>query len=220
MIEHSIFLGYVHPDTVPGGFPLQVLELAMWEPNMIYQAGACDQPNNAKSRNVVVDMFLSSDAEWLGWIDSDCRVHPNAFAKLRALANQHGAVVANGHVVTYDGQAGTLGNAAWNYYGGEWDMVGADEESDEAYWVDGAGCHFALWHRSVYEELLERPYHEDWVVHPDTGKPMGHDLALCLRLNKAGQRVLYCPEVLTWHVKPWSIGKADLDRYRESHAST
>ena len=214
VIPHSIFLGYVHPDTVPGRFPLQVLELGMWQDNLILEAGACDMPNNAKSRNVVVDMFLASNCEWLGWIDSDCIVHPNAFQKLRALARENDALVAAGFAVGYDRHTKELFNGAWNFYDGHWHNL--QEVHDEAYWCDGVGCHFALWHRSVYEDILERPYHIDYIEHPLTGESMGHDLAICLRLKDAGVRVLYCPEVLTWHSKTWDIGKEELDRYLES----
>ena len=217
MIPHSIFLGYVHPKEVRGEFALLLLELGMWQGNMIIQAGGFSNPSNAKARNAGIAAFLDSPCEWLLWIDDDCVVHPTAPQRLRTLALEHGAVAAAGFVATYDHIDGSLALGGWNFDGIDWEHADSEEE---AFWVDGVGCHFSLWHRSVYEDLLEGPaYHEDWIIHPTTGSTMSHDLALSLKLNQAGQRVLMCPEVLTWHVKEWKIGKNELDAYNAAHTS-
>ena len=211
-------MAFVHPATVRGEFPLQLLELAMLDKNQIIQVGASSSASNAKARNVGIKMFLNSPCEWLLWIDEDCATHPNAPSKLRAFAMEHDAKVAAGFVAVYDPISAELGLGGWNYNKETGIWENADSE-DEAFWVDGVGCHFSLWHRSIYEDILEPPYHIDWAEHPDTGGPMGHDLAFCLRLNKKGIRPLFVPEVLTWHVKEWKIGKNEWDNYNAAHTS-
>ena len=212
-------MGFVHPATVRGEFPLQLLELAMYEPNQIVQVGGFSNPSNAKARNLGVKTFLNSPCEWFLWIDEDCVVHPNAPAKLRAFAMENNAVAASGYGVTYDPYNGNLALGAWNF-DEETKVWEHAESQDEAFWVDGAGCHFSLMHRSIYEDIIEKPYHVDWIIaHPESGEPMAHDLALSLKLKRAGHRILYVPEVLTWHVKEWKIGKQELDNFNAAHTS-
>ena len=211
-------MGYVHPASVRGEFPLQLLELAMYESNQIIQVGGFSNPSNAKARNVGVKMFLNSPCEWFLWIDEDCATHPNAPAKLRAFAMENNAVAAAGFVATYDHYDETLALGGWNFNEETKIWEHADSE-EEAFWVDGVGCHFSLWHRSIYEDILEVPYHEDFIRHPETGEAMSHDLTLSLKLKRLGHRILFVPEVLTWHVKEWKIGKQELDNFNATHTS-
>ena len=164
-------------------------------------------------------MFLASECEWLLWIDDDAVMHPAAPQRLRALAREHGALAAAGYVVVYDHNTQELRLGGWDFDGVNWENA---EPQEEAFWVDGVGCHFSLWHRTVYD-LIEPPYHQDWMVHPRTGSMMSHDLAISLRFKEESENwpgILYCPEVLTWHVKEWKIGKTELDEYRAANPVT
>jgi GT2 family glycosyltransferase len=213
MVPNTMFLGFVHPETVHGEFPLQLLEIFSWKPNQIIQAGSASLASNAKARNLVIDQFLESEAEWLLWIDSDARVFPDAPAKLRQEAERAQAVIVHAFSVGYNHNNGTLFVGAW-----DWNKEAAEYQylpgvPEDPFWVDAVGCHFSIVHRSVFEDLLERPWHEDWERHPSNDRPMGHDLAFCWKLNQLGFRVLYCPTVPTWHVKDWHIGRAEWDDY-------
>jgi hypothetical protein len=206
VIPNSIFLGYVHPGTVHGKFPLRLLNYGLHPANMIVGGVTSSAGSNAKARNDVIEMFLGTDAEWLFWIDDDAITFPDAPGRLRKYAQRYNAKIAAALSFGYDHNKNELWVGAWNWTGEEYAKIVFYPQAP--FWVDAVGCHATLVHRDAYE-LVEYPWHQYYDEHPDTGKYMSHDVGFCYKLNQQDERVLYCPPVKTWHIKDWEIGEKE-----------
>jgi hypothetical protein len=205
----TIMLGYVHPGMTHGHFPLSLLNMALDRANPIVAASASSYPSNAKARNHVISTFLDSDADNLLWVDDDCTVDSDGPRKLLNRMQMARADMAHAYSFGYNPETGRVYGGAWDYADEKWAPVDLNYEE---IWVGGVGCHFGMINRSVYE-AWDGPWHVDHLEHPETGRPMGHDLAFCLKAQQLGaSRVLYTHHVQTGHLKDWNISWDDYMR--------
>jgi hypothetical protein len=111
----------------------------------IIVSGAMTADHN---RNLIVEEFMKSDAEWLFWVDSDTLVPVGAIDRLLA----HGRTLVSG---LYYGKNEPHNPIAYTVYNGAFRPIDQDIrwEVGEIIEVDAVGMGCMLTHRSVFEDI-------------------------------------------------------------------
>ena len=139
----------------------------------------------------------------------------DAVERLRATALKHDADMVAGLAFIYNRGAHTIFPNMFEYTGPEEGFKPVDDyESGRVYEIDGTGSAFMLIHRRVYEDWDNEYWHQTWREHPETGQPMGHDLAFCYEVTQTyGRKLLYDTSVKTGHIKAMALTE---ENYRAS----
>ncbi len=177
------------------------------------------------ARNTATAAFLSSDADWLLWIDTDIGFEQDALEKLLSVADPETAPIVGGLCFiegdfSHDFRGGLRSSLAPTLYDWAWiepksgmpgtyKMVARQEWATDAVTRVGAtGCGFLLTHRSVYEKesawLQESgaPPHIWFERIPGAdGELCGEDISFCLRAHQIDLPVLVHTGVITTHQK-------------------
>ena len=151
------------------------------------------------------------------WIDSDMIFEPETYARMYEAATKGGHKIVSALAFMYDEAAGMIVPNIFN-----WDekdqeyKVHLRYERDSAFYCDATGVAFTMIHRSIFEDLEERGYGDNWHfdhhVHPDSGKPMGHDIAffhMCRTL--LDERVWYMSNAKVGHRRTVEIREENFD---------
>lgn len=213
VIPGTIQIGIVAYRNVPVKFLRSLSDILLWPTNDILGMTVMGSARHEYARNSVIKDFLTTHAEWLLWIDTDATFRYDAPHRLRKAAKEADAEMAHALSFGYRNSDQAIFIGAWNDKG---QTEVTDYEPGSRFWVEGVGCHFFLVHRTVYEKV-EYPWHESHMgASSISEKPIGHDLAFCLR---AGGRVLYCSDIPTGHLKDWEVNEESWQSWKESRDS-
>lgn len=185
------------------------------------------------ARNTATAAFLSSDSDWLLWIDTDIGFEPDALEKLLEAADPRTAPIVGGLCFiegdfSHDFRGGLRASLAPTLYDWAWvepnsgmpgmyKMVARQEwAADSVTRVGATGCGFLLTHRSVYEKIAADVQGQGappqiWferIPGPD-GERCGEDVSFCLRAHQVGLPVLVHTGVITTHQKTVWYGAED-----------
>jgi len=187
----------------------------------------------AHARNTAAAAFLSSDSDWLLWIDTDIGFEQDALEKLLAVADPETAPIVGGLCFiegdfSHDFRGGLRSSLAPTLYDWAWiepksgmpgayKMVARQEWADDAVTRVGAtGCGLLLTHRSVYEKVAQwlresgAPPHIWFERIPGAdGELCGEDISFCLRAHQVGLPVMVHTGVITTHQKTAWYGAED-----------
>lgn len=177
------------------------------------------------ARNTAAAAFLSSDADWLFWIDSDIGFEQDALEKLLSVADPETAPIVGGLCFiegdySHDFRGGLRSSLAPTLYDWAWvepksGMPGAYKMITRHEWPDNqvtrvgaTGTGLLLTHRSVYEKIAVWLQEQGAPPHiwferipgPD-GERCGEDISFCLRAHQIGVPVLVHTGVTTTHQK-------------------
>ncbi len=189
----SVVLAYVHPGSVPHMFLESVVRTLGHDrehrrisgtlPIRFRPAGICD------ARNQGVGAFLSTNAEWLWFVDTDMGFGPDTLPRLLEVADPEnrpvvGALCYGVREEEADGFGGFRTRSFPTLYAwsdSDDSFVEADSAPGDALLrVDGTGAACLLIHRSALEKVGSGWF--DTFPGRD-GEPMGEDLSFCLRLR-------------------------------------
>ena len=201
----TIHIGFVHDTRVEAAFAVSLAEMAAITPQLKYITSSRSARQHV-ARNDVVQNFMERDAEWLLEIDSDMVFDRHAALQILAAAKKAKAKVVHAEAFGYHPESKTVhtGVWLWNEEKQIYDILDRWKWGSR-FWVDAAGAAFLLLHRSILEAVGD-PWHENVMEHPDTGLPMGHDIALHHKIRKAtGERTLYCSDIQIGHVKSFIV---------------
>lgn len=177
------------------------------------------------ARNTATAAFLSSDAEWLLWWDSDIGCEADAVEKLLAEADPETRPIVGGLCFiegdySHDRMGGLRSSLAPTLYDWAWvepnnGTTGAYKMITRSSWTPGevtrvgaTGCGLLLTHRSVYEKIAAwnqengAPPHIwfERIPGPD-GERCGEDVSFCIRAAQVGVPVYVHTGVETTHQK-------------------
>lgn len=217
MGEGKVLLSNLNPGNVRIEFLASLINLFIWDLNHdrnlaeITPQGA--GPNLGIYRNSAVDHFLTTDNEWMFFVDSDIELPPDALDKLLAVASPDEYPVVSGvYVMMLDeGMRPSLFDRIETEVEVDGQMVKkldmvprTDLPTDNPITeVDGTGAGCLLIHRSILEAMLSvygRPvpwFGEmvfDGVVH-------GEDFTFCIRVRQMGFPIIVNTDVQCGHVK-------------------
>jgi hypothetical protein len=185
-----------------------------------YSSGGLTEARNNTARH-----FLTTEAEYLLWVDTDMGFAPEALSQLLEVAHPTDLPVVGGlcfmqREVEADGMGGwrveprpVLFTWTVNDTFTGFDLI-TDYPRDAVVQVAGTGSAFILIHRSVFERIADR-YGEHWysqVQNPTTGQVLSEDLSFCTRLAACGIPLAVHTGVRISHLKQVWIDEAFADR--------
>ena len=225
----EVVAAWVHPTEVDASFMHSMLgvlgrELLGEQRLMQWMPARCGSGGLIAARNDVTTAFLTTDSEWLWWIDTDMGFSHDALEQLLAAADPVERPFVGGlcfaqmerepdgmggfrsEIVPalyqwHETSEGTTGFVAWRNY-----------PQDTLVEVAGTGSAFVLIHRSVFEKIADQfgPGHwYDRLVNPSTGQLLGEDLSLCARARMVGVPIHVHTGIRTTHRKPHWVGESD-----------
>lgn len=219
IIPGSVLIATLRPEMVTAGYAQCLAMLCLENPHraIIGYHGAKTARSALGRQRVIEDIFLPCPAEYLLWIDSDMTFMPKVFTtiydemiRLRSRGEHCG--ITSALAFMYDGNdPKVLPNCFFRGEDGRY-QVRAGYEKNSRFWCDASGVAFTLIHREVFK-AVGWPYHQDWVKHPDTGEPMGHDVSFYHEAAKHGYRVRYCADAPTGHLKMFEVDESMWERY-------
>lgn len=235
----KVTIAYPHLDSFGANFVDSVLRVAAYDKGhgnyLLHNSGLLNQGalcavwgrsvELAHARNTATAAFLSSDADWLLWWDTDIGVQQDAVEKLMEVADPETMPIVGGLCFvegdySHDMHGGLRSSLAPTMYDWTWvepksGMPGAYKLLNRQEWppeepvrVAATGCGFLLVHRSVFEDisawLIESgaPGHiwYERIPGPD-GELSGEDISFCMRANQVGKPVFVHTGITSTHQK-------------------
>jgi len=195
-----------------------MMEICLWKPNNIWGLTSASNPRQEVARNAAIQNFLASEGDWMMWIDTDMTFEYDSIERLLKTAQKTKAdiVTGLGFIFKRSEQMIVPNGYIWNDDDEAFVEMG-NYEKDRVYEIDGTGSGFVLIHRRVFEAFDDVFWHQTWVKHPRTGRPMGHDLAFCWRAKQDyGMKIVWDTSVKTGHIKYFELTESDYDTYKDS----
>lgn len=241
VVPDSAVLAYVHDAEVAYSWHLSVVELIGYDlghSQRIIKGGFLavryGTGGIVDARNEAAARFLSGDAEWLFWVDTDMGFAPDTVDRLIASADPEsrpvvGALCFAQREVALDGMGGfrcepvpTLYQWAQNTDGHHGFAPMLDYPRDSVVPVAGTGSACLVVHRSALQAVVDHsgpaPYTR--MANPSTGQMVGEDLAFCARLAAAGVPVHVDTSVRATHLKRLWLAEGDYDAHVRATAFT
>ena len=200
----SVMVTYPHANTVSHNFSWSLLRLVMAEKDRIFDVRgvrAYAGDGLIAARNLAVEMFLESDAEWLWTLDTDIGFPPYTLDNLLSHGEDYSVVSGLYNTIL---EQGSDGNGAPEY----WTklplvMHKSDTGTYRRYLsyegfmevdVVGAGC--LLVNRGVFEKIGGNWY--------NCLPGYGEDFSFCMRVQEAGYKILCDTTIpLSHHKAVW-----------------
>lgn len=215
----TIMLGYIHPGEVRGEFATSVFVAGKANHEVVGILARQSGPRVAAARNVVVQEFLLTNAEWLLFVDSDMFWTQDDLRKVIDAAHPTQRPFVGG--LCFADQGGQLFPTIYlrNPDTGQF-HVALEFPRNQCVPVDGTGAAFKIVHRSVYERLLKNADgNPDFAWYQDTtfdGKDRGEDLTFCQRVRDLGIPIHVHTGADINHVKQRYLNLAEFERARQT----
>lgn len=224
--HHDVAVAYVHPNDVQANFFESFVEMMVWDlghdQRLSHRIGMRAASGGlVEARNQVVTEFLTSDADWLFWLDSDMGFAPDTLDRLLAAADPAqrpivGALCFAWKETRQDGLFGfrcvsrpTILN--WVEYDGVQTFMGSvDVPDNELVKCAATGMACIVVHRSVFDKIGDR----DWYnrIKGTDGSMLGEDISFCVRAGARGVPVHVHTGIPTNHQKTLWVGPEDWAR--------
>lgn len=182
-------------------------------------------PRIARSRNVNIEAFKRSDAEWMWSLDTDMVWKPDALERLLEVAHWKDRPIVGGwcYAEYNDGRIRpTIYRVAESGQVVSIEMP-ADFKYDKVVACDATGAAFILIHRSVIEKMEDTyPPPHIWYqetvlpVIDDAPQDVGEDITFCLRARALGFPILVDARIRIGHVK---AGVIDHEVYMQQQSA-
>ena len=178
-------------------------------------------PQLEEARNLLVERFLDTPAEWLFSTDTDMTFDHDSVERLLATADPTDAPLVGGLCFGVNAEFGQF-PAMYRLIDGMPHVL-FDEADGAIHHVDATGGAFTLTHRTVFEKY-ERAGPHRWFhrrevpptsLHP--GGILGEDLSWCVWLRECGVPIVVDTSVVAGHVKPSTVSVRSYEMMR--HAS-
>jgi len=224
----TVLAAYLHPNVVSHNFSDSLMRLFAWDiqhEGHVARGGGplmfrCGPGGLVEARNDVVKHFLSTDADWLWFVDSDMGFAPDTVDRLLEVADPVerpvvGALCFGMRETEPDGLHGWVTRPFPTLY--DWARkpdgeigfhVRRDYPVNTVVQVAGTGAACLLIHRTVLERIRGEQG-DVWfqrTAYP-SGKPVSEDLSFCYRVNTLGVPILVHTGVKTNHHKQVWLGE-------------
>lgn len=227
--DDSLILGWVHPGHVSARFMDSVIDTLVADARrgsfsrIIERGGttACGSgPRIANARNMVVQRFLLTEANWLLMIDTDMVFRPHDVQRLIEAADPEERPIVGG-LCFGGGRSDRIYPTMYRLVKPEDD--GSPVQVIETYpsnglcGVDATGAAFLLMHRAVLEKMgAEYAGPAPWFVEGTVyhGLSFGEDWAFCMRAKQMGYPVFVHTGVKIGHEKPLVLDELAFLEYK------
>jgi len=219
MPKNRVAIGFIHPGTVHTPFATSLATLTKGRPiaNLFSQLGK--RPD--LSRNWIVRDFLRTPSEWLWFIDSDMTFTPGTYDALLRTARGGKRVVSALTVIR--NRDGTLYPGFFPLFDPEAGFVAGlniTYPADRPFEVEGFGGGSVLFHRTVFEEVLEaNPNHPMpwWQTGTVVGdRVVGYAQVFSYRVRECGIPIWVEPRAKMGHLNTEELTEEMYLRERET----
>ncbi len=192
MFEGKVFICNINPGEVKSLFVESLMALIFhdrqhWQRVHSFQMMTFG-PSLGVGRNVLVDGFLKTDADWMLMIDSDMSFPPDALDRLALHADKDKRPIVGGLCVSKDNKP-VIKKWVTAYAMANAEFLPTDGQVVR---VDATGAAFLLVHRSALEKMREKaqPLQPYWFGDMCMGgkdrQVLGEDTGFCARAGLAG----------------------------------
>lgn len=223
----EVVAAWIHSTEVDASFMHSMLslvgrELLGEQRLMQWMPARCGSGGLITARNEVATAFLTTDSEWLWWIDTDMGFAPDALDQLMATADPIERPFVGGLCFAQmerepDGMGGfrtEVVPAIYQWHESSDGKAGfvswANYPRDTVVEVAGTGSAFVLIHRTVFEKIAEKFGPDHWydrMINPGTQQLLGEDLSFCARARMVGIHIHVNTGIRTTHRKPRWVGE-------------
>lgn len=191
----KVYIGNINPGSVGSGFAdslaqLAAADLAMGWGCYVGKIAHQSSANVSLSRNKVVADFLTTDGEWLLFLDSDMVFPPDTHVRLLSAAQASGAKVIGGLCVMVDPE-GVVPTLYLPHHEGV-TRVQLDYEDDTITQVYATGAACLMVHRDVLDAIQAARPDESypWFAEQQIkGRWVSEDLVFCFRAGDVGFKI-------------------------------
>lgn len=218
----SVVVAYVHPGEVSGPFHESLIDLLERDKGRLVRGriALTSGPRIASARNQIVEKFLTMDAEWLWFVDSDMAFPPYTLGRLIAKAHPVHRPIVGG--LCFGGRKDTVFPTLYRLVDpatndGEVIQVIEDFPEDALVKVDATGAACLLIHRNVLQNIRSTfPPPQHWFSESVyKGLEFGEDWVFCLRAGQLGYPIHVHTGTTIGHVKPRIVGIKEFMAQRE-----
>ena len=207
-------VGWIDPGTVTGSFTYSLAKLAQFGTATGLLAAVDRQqsgPHVERGRNLLVQDFLATDADYLLQIDSDMTFDYDALNRLVNTAERMDTPVVGGLCFGYTEASGPFPTIGM-FVGDEVKWTVQMPATDRAGCVtcDVTGAAMLLTHRSVFDILGDEPFRRIEL----NGVHVGEDISFCHKLHQVEIPVVVDTTVKTGHVKQFMWDTESYSKYR------
>jgi hypothetical protein len=216
----TVVVGWVDGGNTRGEWAEAVSKLVAyetWRNNLVSVVRVHSGPQMEEGRNLLVERFLETDAEWLFMVDTDMVFDHDAVERLLATAAAQDVLMVGGLCFGINTEFGQFPTMYRTIDGMPHVLFG---ELDGVVPVDATGAAFTLTHRSLFEDhRREGPhpwFHRKEIaatdVHP--GGILGEDLSWCWHLRSEGVAIMVDTSVEAGQIKPSTVGTRSYEMMR------
>ena len=217
----SVFLGYLHPNTVSSSFHRSLLSLIAYDREYGKHLGPYGSVRSAGydlplSRNFLASEALKQGADWLFMVDADMGFQPDCLERLMEVAHPEDRPVIGGLCFVWkekglDEYNGTRNHPMPTIY----DYIDGEMKSRVHYPVNqlvpaaATGAAMLLIHRSVLQKIMQE-YGPTWFDRiPYPKGLLGEDISFCMRIGAVGAPLFIHTGVRTNHHKELFVQEWD-----------
>jgi len=210
----SVVIGWLDNGTTKGDFTESVARLAAFEVAQGRLATTLrikSGPQMPEGRNLLVEQFLETDAEWLMMLDSDMVFNHRLIEDLLQTADPLSAPVVGGLCFGVNQQFGQFPTL---YQNGDGQPTVMRDIPDGLVKVDATGAACVLTHRSVFETFRRdspHPWFHRRTVEPTDAHPggvLGEDISWCWHLREQQVPIIVDTTIDVGHIKPTLVNRA------------
>ncbi len=210
-------VGWIDSGTTSGRFTESVTQLAAYEAHMRRLASIVrvqSGPQMCEGRNLIVEQFLTVNADWLFMVDTDMTFPHDSVERLLATADPVLRPMVGGLCYGIDKHIGQFPTLYKNVDGLP---VVVKDHPGGIVEVDATGAAFTLMHRSLFERYERSGPHrwfhrrtiEPTATHP--GGILGEDVSWCWWLRECGVTILVDTTLEAGHMKPVEVNTATFE---------
>jgi len=217
----SVAVGWLDSGVTRGEWAESVTKLIAYEVSqnrlasiMRVQSG----PQMEEGRNLLVEKFLETPAEWLLSVDTDMVFDYDALERLLTTARERDVKLVGGLCYGINREHGQFPTMYRTIDGMPHVLF---NELGGVVPVDATGAAFTLTHRTLFENhrrLGPHPWFHRREIQPTDGHPggiLGEDLSWCWHLRSEGVPIVVDTDVEVGQIKPSTVGTRS---YRTLHA--
>lgn len=223
----TVAIAYPHPNSVAHSWSQSIVQLYDYDSshkkriaNGGWITSYADSGRIVSARNQLVKEFLTTQADWLFWIDTDMGFEKDSLEKLIDIADPETRPIVGGlcfgqKVVSKDNYGGQIRKSYPT-------ILKLDEEENDQYVLlpaivypinqvilcDATGAAFVLVHRSVFEAFDGEDWYEE-ILYKNNKHKFGEDISFCVRAKQLGFNTFVHTGVKTSHLKEQWITDVD-----------
>jgi hypothetical protein len=209
-------LGFLDHGTVRGEFAHDLFLLGASRPGRF--TAVCNVQDNliSRGRNMVVEQFLQSQADWLFFVDADQRFKPETFDALEEVADSVERPIVTGLYFSIGGRENFLYPVPMPTIFTRhperkfiYDPI-LHYPPNATIEIDACGAGMMLIHRGVFETLREsaEPGFEHVFFHDQPvpgGDWIGEDIVFCRMVKDAGYKIFCHTGAVSPHIKHYLV---------------